>query len=169
MQVFWNDDSSPFRKFIVNVTVVLLVSLKLAIIHGFDEPWRSSQEGFDTCVFHGGHYLSGQGSKGVGKVFVLCFRIFSFLIFWGLLGINFGLRLLFLLLADSFRLCLLWWWEDDVGLWNFFEDEDDPDHWLVAQRSRDASEVEPETDWILKLWYVQFILVKDLLDILIYF
>lgn len=42
----------------MDAAVVLLVGVEFAEVHGLDETWTASEEGFDAAVFHGGNDLT---------------------------------------------------------------------------------------------------------------
>lgn len=166
MKVFTDNDSPSFWEFIVNISVELLISLELAIIHGFDKSGRSTQKCLNASIFHGRHNLSCQWTKWISEVFVLILWIFLILILIFICcSLSFNLGFLFFLLSILF-IFLLGRYHFCFG--NVFKDEYHSNHRFTAQRSWGTCQIKSESDRVLKFRNRQFILVKDFLDVFRY-
>lgn len=53
MEAFADDLGATLGELVVDAAVVLLVGVQFAEIHGLNQARTSSQEGFNTGVFHG--------------------------------------------------------------------------------------------------------------------
>jgi hypothetical protein len=131
MKIFWNNNSSPFRKFIVYITIILLIGLKLAIIHWLNKSWGSTKESFYACIFYSRHNLSGQRTKWIVKIFILYnlsifYNFFFYILF-------FSVRLLIFNFIFYFISNLIFYLRRNyISLYNIFKYKNYSNHWLIT-------------------------------------